>query len=110
MHVLSHLEHPIPALEIMGQAVKGGGNVVFDFWNIYSFPGAIRKLLRRPSHVLTNFYTYRQMLQMIATSRLTVEDKVTWGYPRVGAYSLDRLGNLLLKPLGYAAIFNATHY
>ena len=37
MRVISHLENPIPALTIIGKAVKPGGNVVFDFWNLYSF-------------------------------------------------------------------------
>ena len=107
MRVLPHLENPIPALTIIGKAVKPGGNVVFDFWNLYSFMGAIRKLFRRPSHVLTKFYTYHKMLQIIEESGLIVEDKVAWGYPRIGTFSFDRLGNLLLKPLGYSIIFNA---
>jgi len=107
MRVLPHLEDPVPALTIISKAVKYGGNVVFDLWNLYSFIGVIRKLLKRSSHVPTKFYTYRQMLQIIEASGLMVEDKVAWGYPRIGRFSLDRLGNLILKPLGYSVIFNA---
>ena len=107
MRVLPHLENPIPALTLIGKAVKPGGNVVFDFWNLYSFIGVIRKLFRRPSHVLTKFYTYRQMMKIIETSGLIVEDKVAWGYPRIRTISLDHPGNLLIKPLGYSVIFNS---
>lgn len=106
MRVLPHLETPVPALTAMSQAVKPSGNIVFDLWNPYSFIGAIRKLFRRPSSVLTKHYSYGQMLRMLEASGLTVKDKLAWGYPRVGSVSLDRLGNSLFKPLGYSLIFD----
>lgn len=106
MRVLPHLENPASALRLLSRAVKPGGNIVFDLWNPYSFVGVIRRLFRRPSRVLTKLYPYRRMLQMIEASGLTVEDSLAWGYPRVGTFSLDRLGNLVFKPLGYSVIFD----
>jgi SAM-dependent methyltransferase len=106
MRVLPHLENPAIALRLLSRAVKPGGNAVFDLWNPYSFIGLIRKLFRRPSRVPTKLYPYRRMLQMIEASGLTVEDELAWGYPRIGAFSLDFLGNLVLKPFGYSLIFN----
>ena len=56
MHVLSHLEHPIPALKIMGEAVKGGGNVVFDLMepSLFSWCNtqAVQASKSRPDRVL----------------------------------------------------------
>lgn len=107
MRVLPHLEDPEAVLTLMSKAIKPDGNVVFDLWNPYSFIGIIRKLFRRPSYVLTRFYSYRSMVQMIKSSGLVIEDSLAWGYPRIGSFSLDRLGNLAFKQFGYSIIFCA---
>lgn len=106
MGVLPYLEDPISALTKMSNAVTEDGNVVFDFWNLYSFIGATRKFSRRQSQVLTKFHTYRRMLQIIEAAGLMVRDKVAWGYPRIGRFSLDRLGGLICKPLAYSVVFD----
>jgi 2-polyprenyl-3-methyl-5-hydroxy-6-metoxy-1,4-benzoquinol methylase len=106
MRLLPHLEDPVAVLTTMAGAIKPGGNVVFDLWNPYSFVGLVRKLASRPSHVLTRCYSYRHILRMVEASGLIVEDRRAWGYPRIGRFSADRLGNRLLKPLGYAILFN----
>ena len=106
MRLLPHLEDPVAALTTMTGAIKPGGNVVFDLWNPYSFVGLVCWLANRPSHVLTKRYSYRHILRMVEAAGLTVEDTFAWGYPRIGRFSADRLGNHLLKPLGYSILFN----
>ncbi len=111
MRVLPHLDDPAGALKLMAFAVKQGGNVIIDFWNLRSFGGLKRSLsqvfLGRHANVLTNFHTHSRALEMVEQSGLSVTDTVTWGYPRIGAFSLDRFGNRFMQPLGYALIFNA---
>lgn len=107
MRVLAHLADPLGALKIIAGAVKDEGNLIFDLWNLHSFIGLIRVVLRRPSLVYTNFHTYPRMLRMIEGAGLVIEDRVAWGYPRIGSLSLDRVGNQLCKRFGYAVIFNA---
>lgn len=107
MRVLPHLEDPQAALKLMSAAVIAGGNLLFDFWNLNSFVGLIRKVFRRRLQVYTRFYSYPETLQMIDRARLRITDSIAWGYPRIGAISMDRLGNKVLKSAGYSHIFNA---
>lgn len=107
MRVLPHLADPVSSLAMLAGAVRPGGNVLFDLWNLVSFVGAVRMVFRRRSRVLTRFYSYPRMLQITTAAGLVVVDTLAWGYPRLGRWSLDRVGNALAKPLGYAIIFNA---
>jgi 2-polyprenyl-3-methyl-5-hydroxy-6-metoxy-1,4-benzoquinol methylase len=108
IRVLPHLDKPIEALQAMRDSIRIGGNLLFDFWNCYSYPAIIRKLFRRPSLVYTRFYPYSQIIKMINHVGLKVNEELTWGYPRIGSVSLDYLGNKYFKPLGYSIIFNVT--
>lgn len=107
MRVLPHLERPFLALEAMAGAIHADGDLLFDLWNPNSFVGLVRRLFRRPSYVFTRLYPYARMLAMIHKAGLEVVEALAWGYPRLGAISLDTLGNRYLKPLGYSITFHA---
>jgi 2-polyprenyl-3-methyl-5-hydroxy-6-metoxy-1,4-benzoquinol methylase len=107
MRVLPHLEEPQKALTVLAGAVKPGGDVIFDFWNRFSYVGLVRTIFRRRSMVYTRYFTHREITKMIAGAGLEIQDSVTWGFPRLGSISMDFLGNKFLKPLGYSQIFTA---
>lgn len=107
MRVLPHLEDPLHALKLIGQATKPGGTIIFDLWNENSFIGLYRKLLQRKSYVFTRYYSYSEMMDLISNSWLKVIDILAWGYPRIGVFSMEIIGNRFFKALGYSLIFHA---
>ncbi len=106
MRVLPHLQDVPRALSVIHEVLVPGGHAVVDFWNLNSFVGLLRRVRGNPSKVLTRFYTYPQMLQMIESGGFEVKSSFAWGFPRIGRLSLDGPGNRWAKRFGYSVIFD----
>jgi SAM-dependent methyltransferase len=107
MRVLPHLEAKHIALSKFNSVLRPGGTAIFDFWNGRSFIGLGRRLLRRRLDVPIFYVDYKTMLKLIAKAGFHVMGSFAWGYPRLGGFSLDRVGDRLAKRFGYSVVFNA---
>lgn len=110
MRVLPHIQNVQAGLMSMREALRREGNAIFDLWNDRSFMMLARRLLRRPSHVFTNYSSVDHMKKLIAAAGLKVDDSWGWGYPRLGSLSLDHVGYRIAPQYAYSVVFNARRH
>jgi SAM-dependent methyltransferase len=105
MRVLSHVPDWQAALRSLCQVVRPGGVVIFDLWNRFSYVGLIRAIFRRPTEVLTHRLAPGEIQATLRQLPIDVLESFRWGYPRLGTFSLDRLGARVLPSLAYSTVF-----
>jgi 2-polyprenyl-3-methyl-5-hydroxy-6-metoxy-1,4-benzoquinol methylase len=110
MRVLPHVQDVQSGLTCIKGALRREGNAIFDLWNDRSFMMLARKMLRRPSHVFTNYISVDQMEKLIGTIGFGVEDSWGWGYPRLGHLSLDDIGYRIAPRYAYSVLFNVRQH
>lgn len=105
MRVLPHVEDVGSALQLIQKAIRNDGAALFDLWNAKSFPMRIRKLLRRPSPVFTQYFSLAHMINMIGNAGFDITNSWGWGYPRISSFTLDRVGFKLAPQFAYSNLF-----
>jgi hypothetical protein len=106
MRLLPHLIEKDRALAKFNHILRAGGTAIFDFWNRKSFVGLGRMLLMKSLESPIFYVDYKTMLRLISKAGFRVIDSYAWGYPRIGRFSMDALGNRLMKQFGYSVVFN----
>jgi ubiquinone/menaquinone biosynthesis C-methylase UbiE len=106
MRLLPHLEGKREALSGLNRVLRPGGAAIFDFWNGRSFVGWGRTLLKRRLESPVFYVDYKTARMLIEEAGFRIVDSFAWGYPRIGRFSLDVLGNRIAKSLGYSILFH----
>jgi ubiquinone/menaquinone biosynthesis C-methylase UbiE len=107
MRLLPHLVNKRKALSNFNRVLRHGGTAIFDFWNGWSYIHLGRRLLKRRLESPIFYVGYKTMRLLIKEAGFHIVDSYAWGYPRIGRFSLDALGNRLAKSLGYSVVFHA---
>jgi SAM-dependent methyltransferase len=105
MRVIPHIVDWRGAIISLHDAVRPGGVVIFDLWNNESFIGLVRKLFRRRSAVYTHRLRRVDIRDAVDSLNANVVATYRWGYPRVGALSLDELGSRVWPSAAYCTVF-----
>ena len=106
MRLLPHLVDKRKALSKFNRVLRRGGTAIFDLWNGRSYVHLGRTLLRRRLESPILHVSYKTMQLLIKEAGFHIIDSFAWGYPRIGRFSLDALGNRFAKKLGYSVVFH----
>lgn len=104
MRMLPHVEDKEEVLTVMRRFGEPDASYVVDSWNLLSFVGLSRVVLRRHGIVESYYLRRGEFLAMIARCGFDVVDELCWGFPRIGQYSLDQVGQAHAKQVAYSTV------
>jgi len=95
LRMLSHLDYPYEALNVLSKSVKKSGLIIFDLWNNLGYRSILKRIGLKSSAVYTSYMSIRNMKKMIEAADIEVLNYRGFGYPPLKPFMLLEKSNAL---------------